>query len=56
VLVAGDTERDVAAGLNAGAGVVVGVRSGGSADATLKLDPRVLVVDSVRDLSFGVLG
>jgi phosphonatase-like hydrolase len=51
VLVAGDTERDVEAALNAGVGTVVGVRSGGVDDATLRLDPRVVVVDSVRDLA-----
>ena len=50
VLVAGDTERDVESGLNAGAGLVVAVRSGGSADETLRIDPRVVVLDSLRDL------
>lgn len=51
VLVAGDTPRDVAAGLAAGAGMVVGVRTGGVADAALALEPRVAVVDSIADVS-----
>ena len=55
VLVAGDTPRDIEAGLNAGAGLVVGVRSGGVDDAALTLDPRVSVVDGVADLP-GLLG
>lgn len=50
VLVAGDTPRDVAAGLAAGAGTVVGVRTGGVADAALAIDPRVVVLDSVADV------
>jgi hypothetical protein len=37
-------------GLNAGAGAVVAVRSGGSTDEMLRLDPRVVVLDSLRDL------
>ncbi|MGN6607281.1 MAG: phosphonatase-like hydrolase [Jatrophihabitans sp.] len=50
VLVAGDTPRDVSSGLNAGAGLVVGVRSGGVDDAALLLDPRVRLLDSLADL------
>lgn len=50
VLVAGDTPRDVRAGLNAGAQRVVGVLSGGLGEAALKLDPRVEILTSLAEL------
>lgn len=50
VLVAGDTVRDVQAGLNAGAGRVVAVRTGETSDATLLAAGPTDLVDSVADL------
>lgn len=56
VLVAGDTVRDLRSGRNAGAGVVVGVRTGVLDDAGLGLARHDFVVDSVADLPRLVLG
>jgi phosphonatase-like hydrolase len=50
VLVAGDTIRDVRSGLNAGAGRVVAVRTGGVDDMTLRAAGPTDLVDSVADL------
>ncbi|MGC5165421.1 phosphonatase-like hydrolase [Luteimicrobium sp. DT211] len=56
VLVAGDTVRDLRSGRNAGAGFVVGVRSGVLDDAGLGLERHDFVLDSVADLPRLVLG
>jgi phosphoglycolate phosphatase-like HAD superfamily hydrolase len=50
VLAAGDTALDLQAGTNAGAGLVVGVRTGGADEATLQQAPHTHVLDSVADL------
>lgn len=50
VLVAGDTVRDLEAGTNAGAGLVVGVRTGHVSDGVLEASAHDHIVDSVADL------
>jgi len=50
VLTVGDTVLDLEAGTNAGAGLVVGVLSGGVPRAVLAAAPHTHVVDSVADL------
>ncbi|WP_435735798.1 phosphonatase-like hydrolase [Cellulosimicrobium sp. PMB13] len=54
VLTVGDTVLDLEAGTNAGAGIVVGVLSGGVPRAVLEAAPHTHVLDSVADLP-GVL-
>lgn len=50
VLTVGDTVLDLEAGTNAGAGLVIGVLSGGVPRAVLEAAPHTHVVDSVADL------
>jgi phosphoglycolate phosphatase-like HAD superfamily hydrolase len=50
VLTAGDTVRDVEAGRNAGAAIVVAVRTGHVAEATLAAAGPTHVLDGVADL------
>jgi phosphoglycolate phosphatase-like HAD superfamily hydrolase len=50
VLTVGDTVLDLEAGTNAGAGLVVGVLSGGVPRAVLQAAPHTHVVDSVADV------
>ncbi|ANC30456.1 phosphonatase-like hydrolase [Isoptericola dokdonensis] len=50
VLTVGDTVLDLEAGTNAGAGLVVGVLSGGVPRAVLEAAPHTHVVDSVADV------
>jgi phosphonatase-like hydrolase len=50
VLTAGDTPNDLAAGLNAGAGFVVGVTTGSFTRAQLEAEPHTHVLDSVAGL------
>lgn len=50
VLVAGDTARDLQAGTNAGAGVVIGVLTGDVSRQSLKAEPHTHILDSLADL------
>jgi phosphonatase-like hydrolase len=50
VLTAGDTPNDLAAGMNAGAGFVVGVTTGSFTRSQLEAEPHTHVLDSVADL------
>jgi phosphoglycolate phosphatase-like HAD superfamily hydrolase len=50
VLTAGDTVLDLEAGTNAGAGLVVGVLSGGVPPETLAAAPHTHILTSVADL------
>ncbi|HEY0804547.1 MAG TPA: phosphonatase-like hydrolase [Pseudonocardiaceae bacterium] len=50
VLTAGDTIRDLQAGTNAGAGIVVGVLTGGLDERTLATAPHTHILRSVADL------
>jgi phosphonatase-like hydrolase len=50
VLTAGDTPNDLAAGLNAGAGFVVGVTTGSFTRAQLEAEPHTHILDSVAEL------
>ena len=47
VLTAGDTPNDLAAGMNAGAGFVVGVTTGSFTRAQLEAEPHTHILDSV---------
>jgi phosphonatase-like hydrolase len=50
VLTAGDTPNDLAAGLNAGAGFVVGVTTGSFTRSQLEAEPHTHILDSVAAL------
>lgn len=50
VLLVGDTVRDLEAGMNAGAGVVVGVLTGHVPADVLSASPHTHIVDSVADI------
>ena len=50
VLTAGDTPNDLAAGLNAGAGFVVGVTTGSFTRSQLEAEPHTHILDSVATL------
>lgn len=50
VLVAGDTARDLQAGTNAGAGIVIGVLTGGVSRESLSAQPHTHILDSLADL------
>lgn len=50
LLTAGDTTRDLEAGTNAGAAVVVGVLSGGQSRGLLETAPHTHILGSVADL------
>jgi phosphoglycolate phosphatase-like HAD superfamily hydrolase len=50
VLVAGDTARDLESGTNAGAGMVVGVLTGGQPAATLGAVRHTHIVPGVADI------
>jgi phosphonatase-like hydrolase len=50
VLVAGDTVRDLQAGTNAGAALVIGVLSGGVDEATLSTTAHTHILPSVADI------
>lgn len=48
--VAGDTAADIRSGVRAGAGLVVGVRTGAHDEATLRAAGAGVVIDSIADL------
>jgi len=50
VLTAGDTPNDLSAGMNAGAGFVVGVTTGSFTRAQLEAEPHTHVLDTVAEL------
>jgi phosphonatase-like hydrolase len=50
VLTAGDTPNDLRAGLNAGAGFVVGVTTGSFTRSQLKAEPHTHILDSAAEL------
>jgi phosphonatase-like hydrolase len=50
VLTAGDTPNDLSAGMNAGAGFVVGVTTGSFTRAQLEAEPHTHILDSVASL------
>jgi phosphonatase-like hydrolase len=50
VLAAGDTPNDLAAGMNAGAGFVVGVTTGSFAREQLEAEPHTHVLDSITGI------
>jgi phosphonatase-like hydrolase len=50
VLTAGDTPNDLAAGMNAGAGFVVGVTTGSFTRSQLKAEPHTHILDTVAAL------
>jgi phosphonatase-like hydrolase len=50
VLTAGDTPNDLAAGINAGAGFVVGVTTGSFTRSQLEAEPHTHILDSVGAL------
>jgi phosphonatase-like hydrolase len=50
VLTAGDTPNDLAAGMNAGAGFVVGVTTGSFTRSQLEAEPHTHILDSVAAL------
>jgi phosphonatase-like hydrolase len=50
VLTAGDTPNDLAAGMNAGAGFVVGVTTGSFTRCQLEAEPHTHILDSVAGL------
>ena len=50
VAIVGDSATDLEAGNRAGAGLVVGVRSGGATESDLRSAPHTHLVDSVADL------
>jgi phosphonatase-like hydrolase len=50
VLTAGDTPNDLAAGINAGVGFVVGVTTGSFTRAQLEAEPHTHILDSVAGL------
>jgi len=50
VMVAGDTPRDLEAGMNSGAGFVIGVLSGASTEEELAAHPHTHIVASVADV------
>ncbi|MGB4776749.1 HAD family hydrolase [Microbacterium sp.] len=50
VAVVGDTESDARSGVRAGAGLVVGVRTGGVADDALRAAGAMEVIDAVTEL------
>ena len=50
VLTAGDTPNDLAAGMNAGAGFVVGVTTGSFTRSQLEVEPHTHILDSVAAL------
>jgi phosphoglycolate phosphatase-like HAD superfamily hydrolase len=50
VLTAGDTPNDLGAGMNAGAGFVVGVTTGSFTREQLLVEPHTHVLDSVAEL------
>jgi phosphonatase-like hydrolase len=50
VLVAGDTPNDLGAGMNAGAGFVVGVTTGSFTRSQLELEPHTHILDSVAEV------
>jgi phosphonatase-like hydrolase len=50
VLTAGDTPNDLAAGMNAGAGFVVGVTTGSFTRSQLEAEPHTHILDSVAEL------
>lgn len=54
VAIVGDSATDLEAGNRAGAGVIVGVRSGSAPDDSLEAAPHTHLIDSVADL-FDVL-
>lgn len=55
VAIVGDTAADLEAGNRAGAGLVIGVRSGLASEDSLRNAPHTHLIDSVADL-FDVLG
>jgi len=50
VLTAGDTPNDLGAGMNAGAGFVVGVTTGSFTRSQLEAEPHTHILDSVAEL------
>ncbi len=50
VVIVGDSPSDLVAGNRAGAGMVIGVRSGGAPEALLLDSPHTHLIDSVGDL------
>jgi phosphonatase-like hydrolase len=50
VLTAGDTPNDLGAGMNAGAGFVVGVTTGSFTRSQLEAEPHTHILDSVADV------
>src|SRR5215475_13872900 len=50
VLTAGDTPNDLGAGMNAGAGLIVGVTTGSFSRPELTAEPHTHIFDSVADL------
>ena len=50
VLTAGDTPNDLAAGMNTGAGFVVGVTTGSFTRSQLEAEPHTHILDSVAAL------
>ena len=50
VLTAGDTPNDLGAGMNAGAGFVVGVTTGSFTRSQLEAEPHTHILDSVAAL------
>ena len=50
VAIVGDSPTDLEAGNRAGAGLVIGVRSGSHTEDTLRAAPHTHIVDSVADV------